>query len=80
VCIYGTNCISPARYGIIGSLKITAQETEDVVKEKCTKILQSSKVDSSGFQVGITKVHSIYKMNIDCYMHFISADFLKRKD
>ena len=48
------------RYGIIASVSTSGQEATNVVKEKCTKILKASKVESSGFQIGITKVLSLH--------------------
>ena len=51
------------RYGVIASLTASSQESSNVVKEKCVKILKSSKVESSGFQIGIPKVIPMYYVN-----------------
>ena len=47
------------RYGLIASLTASTKESVDVIKEKCVNVLNSSKVDPSGFQIGITKVLSV---------------------
>ena len=48
-----------ARYCVIASLSASGQESSDVIKQNCVKILKASNVESSGFQIGITKVLSI---------------------
>ena len=54
---YIHNSFSYTRYGVITSLKASRQESSNDLKEKCVKVLKSSKVDPSGFQIGITKVY-----------------------
>lgn len=53
-------CITNARYGIIASVSASSQDSSNVTKEKCIKVLQTSKVKSTGFQIGLTKVLSMY--------------------
>ena len=44
------------RYSIIASLPVSGQESSNVIKENCVKILKASNVESSGYKIGMTKV------------------------
>lgn len=44
------------RYGLIASVSASAQESANVLKEKCVKVLNTCKFEPPEFQIGITKV------------------------